>query len=339
MSLRTGTELINLCLLINKLAGLYGLLAILTGYHLSGMQISMYIYSIVALGLAAHLSAHIRRGASSPLENLALAWLHLIDAVVSTFYTAAFGIGWFMVLAEHQGQDTTPTTIPTGEKMMSDVAGFNNPSYTATAVEVVVTSPASGAHNMPPEQAGHLVGHPADVASQFSGIQRDISPEHLLPSGSSASITTICILWLIRIYFILVVMAYARAVLRQHIVNVAQQTTGYAPPTQPADNGALYAEDPFRETPGWRGKLGRFMIRVSRSYWLGVEPGETARSGNEAHTAEWARSLTSKFDRRKGSQSVDLGTPTMGTGEREHRRRAGTGPPLLKPIELENVRK
>lgn len=344
MSLRTGTELINLLLLINKLTGLYGLLAILTGYHLSGVQISMYLYSLAALALGVHLTPHIRRGASSPLQNLALAWLHVVDAVVNALYTTAFGLAWFMVLAESQGEETP--NIPVGDKMMGDVAGFNDPTYVVSAVDVVVTSPAGGSHNALPAQEAHLIGHQATSMSSTSstaGLR-----ERLLPSGSTASITTIVILWLARVYFILVVCAFARAVLRQHIVAQSQATTGYAPPTTET-GGALYAENPFLDTPGWRGSLGRAMLRVARGYWLGVEPEETASGAAAAavaarapstHTAEWARSLSGKFDRRKGSQSVDMTSPASnGTADREHRRRAGTGPPLLQPVELENLRK
>ena len=70
MSLSTGASLITLSLLLNKVSGLYGLLALLTGYHLSPIQLSMYIYSLFALVLTALLVPHIRT--QSPLHCLAL---------------------------------------------------------------------------------------------------------------------------------------------------------------------------------------------------------------------------------------------------------------------------
>ncbi len=49
MSLSTGASLITLSLLVNKLAGFYGILALLTGYELSPFQLTMYVYSVLAL--------------------------------------------------------------------------------------------------------------------------------------------------------------------------------------------------------------------------------------------------------------------------------------------------
>ena len=56
MSLQTGTEMISIALLINKVTGVYGLLAILTGYALDGVQLSMYIYSVAVLGALAFVA-------------------------------------------------------------------------------------------------------------------------------------------------------------------------------------------------------------------------------------------------------------------------------------------
>ncbi|KAK4996805.1 hypothetical protein LTR28_000069, partial [Elasticomyces elasticus] len=51
VSLRTATEYITLTIALNKLSGLYGLLALLTGYHLNPLQLSSYVYSLFALAL------------------------------------------------------------------------------------------------------------------------------------------------------------------------------------------------------------------------------------------------------------------------------------------------
>merc|ERR1712000_725639 len=63
----------------NKVTGVYGLLAILTGYQLSLMQLSTYLYSIGILVALVYLMPHIRR--QSPFEVLALAWLYIADTV------------------------------------------------------------------------------------------------------------------------------------------------------------------------------------------------------------------------------------------------------------------
>ncbi|KAG9720317.1 DUF1753-domain-containing protein, partial [Aureobasidium melanogenum] len=119
ISLRTGTEMIALTLLINKVSGIYGLLAILTGYHLSWLQLTMYIYSIGVLAALCYLSPHIKR--QSPLQCLALAWLYVIDSLINASYTALFGTTWFLMLARHIN-DAAPSDdskLP-GGAMMND---------------------------------------------------------------------------------------------------------------------------------------------------------------------------------------------------------------------------
>src|ERR1700716_1155779 len=97
MSLRTGVEMISLSMLFNKVAGFYGLLAILTGFHLDVMQLSLYLYSVVALVLLAFLMPHVRK--QSPFECLALSWFYLLDTIVNCTYTAAFAFTWFMTIS------------------------------------------------------------------------------------------------------------------------------------------------------------------------------------------------------------------------------------------------
>lgn len=338
MSLRTGTELITLTLLINKLTGFYGLLAILTGLHLSPLQLSMYIYSLAALGVAANLAHHIRKGAQSPLQNLALAYLYLIDSIINAAYTAAFGFGWFLVLAQHAApapeSPTNSAPLNPAGKMMGDAAGFTNPSLTVSSVDVVVTG-------APGDQSAGLVGHAAQPPSSAStsdtyrnkaGLGSSLGAT-LLASGSLASLTTIVVLWTVRIYFIFVMLAYARAVLRQYIVSVSQASTGFAPSANEGTGGALYAEDPFATWPGWQGRLGRLMVSFGRGYWLGADDGEM---GRRDEFVAGGSELGGKGQAGPGAAEV---RGKKGLGERERRRRAGTGPPILRPIELENIRK
>lgn len=98
MSLQTATEMIALVLLINKVTGLYGLLAILTGYALDAIQLSMYIYSVAVLITLAFLLPHIRR--QSPFQNLLLAWLYIFDTAANAAYTAFFAVGWYIASEE-----------------------------------------------------------------------------------------------------------------------------------------------------------------------------------------------------------------------------------------------
>ncbi|KAK4125398.1 DUF1753-domain-containing protein [Parathielavia appendiculata] len=94
MSLQTGTELISIALLFNKVTGVYGLLTLLTGYSLSALQVTAYLGSISVLVTLAICLPHVR--AQSPFHNLALAWVYAIDTLVSAAYTAAFATTWYL---------------------------------------------------------------------------------------------------------------------------------------------------------------------------------------------------------------------------------------------------
>ncbi|KAH0547691.1 hypothetical protein FGG08_000180 [Glutinoglossum americanum] len=244
LSLRTGTELIILTLLLNKISGFYGLLAILTGLHLSSLQLSMYVYSLFALALAGYLTPHLRR--QSPIHVLGLAWFYVIDTVVNAVYTAAFAINWFLVIGQHH-----PTAV----------------------------------------RFGHTILEPENVTS----------------------ISIILMLWGLRIYFILVIMSYARSVLRQHVYSTSSSTGLYRRENPSDPDSGTSIENPFatnrEDGKGWEGRLGRAMIALVRSYWLGVDEDDG-----------WARGMGGKF-RRSGEAPV-----TFGPMERERRRRSGTGP-------------
>ncbi|KAF7547876.1 hypothetical protein G7Z17_g7427 [Cylindrodendrum hubeiense] len=105
IGLQTGTEVISLALVFNKVTGVYGLLAILTGYQLSLLQLTTYVYSIGILALLASLIPHIRK--QSPFECLALAWMYIIDTGINAMYAAAFGLDWYF---KSQSTDSSYST-------------------------------------------------------------------------------------------------------------------------------------------------------------------------------------------------------------------------------------
>merc|ERR1712093_869416 len=100
ISLRSATELIFLTLLFNKVTGLYGILAIFTGYELNALQLSHYVYSLIVLGLISWLFAAIRQP-EQPLKVVGLAFLLILDSLINAIYTSFFGASWFIVLAQH----------------------------------------------------------------------------------------------------------------------------------------------------------------------------------------------------------------------------------------------
>ncbi len=292
MNLRTGTELILLTVVINKISGLYGLLALLTGVHLSPLQLTMYIYSLVALGLVAYLAPHVRK--QSPLQCLALAYFYAVDSVINAAYTAAFGVGWFLVLAD--GHSTGAAGGTTKD------AGFANPKYNVSQVEVVA-EPAPG---LVTGQDAVAVG--SGASDSPSGIGTGFGTA-VLQSGSMTSISIICCLWILRGYFVIVMLAYARQVLRQHIYTTS--TANFELHT--GAGSAVLAENPFAEGKsegqGWQGQLGRLMVSIGKQYWLGAD-----------EEGEWTRGMGGKFGKKMSLEPV-------GVQERERRRRSGTGPP------------
>src|SRR5690349_11470928 len=111
--------MISLSLLFNKLAGFYGILALVTGYRLSFLQFSMYLYSLLALVVLITLMPHIRK--SSPLQCLALAYFYLIDTILNGGYTAIFAGTWFLTISA--AAMDTGIDAP-GSETMNDTAGF-----------------------------------------------------------------------------------------------------------------------------------------------------------------------------------------------------------------------
>lgn len=137
ISLQTATELISLALVFNKVTGVYGLLAILTGFQLSLLQLSTYVYSIGILVVLVTLIPHIRR--QSPFECLALAWLYILDTFINSAYTAAFGLDWyFRTAAASAGQDEVTKPGLQGLKQETAIHGKVVPQETAASMVVII---------------------------------------------------------------------------------------------------------------------------------------------------------------------------------------------------------
>ncbi|KAK6381248.1 hypothetical protein LTS17_004305 [Exophiala oligosperma] len=306
MTLSTGASLITLSLLINKLAGFYGILALFTGYHLSGFQLSMYVYSVLGLILTAYLAPFIRK--QTPLQCLALAWFYVLDSVINAAYTAAFAVTWFLVLVQHDGKSSG--SKGPGHGMMDDTSGFTSPEKNVSRVEVVA-NPAAG---VTAGQDAVAAGVPADSPAS-SGIG-----DGVLGTESMNSIGVIVMLWTIRAYFCLIILAWARMVVRQHIASTTNH--GGKAGTAAANSETGMVENPFAETKpqgrGWKGKLGRAMVSVGRSYWLGNDEDDSWMQGMKFRKSTEFGTMLNKIESQSGA----------GLAERERRRRSGTGPPL-----------
>jgi hypothetical protein len=95
------------------------------------------------------------------------------------------------------------------------------------------------------------------------------------------SITLISAFWALRVYFVFVMLAFARQCLRQHIAANASSAAWYNSNNMQTSANDL-AENPFiegkEEGNGWKGKVGRAMMSGAPKFWLGAdEDGEWMR--------------------------------------------------------------
>ncbi|KAL2818193.1 Inositolphosphorylceramide synthase subunit Kei1-domain-containing protein [Aspergillus cavernicola] len=279
MSLQTGASLITLSLMLNKISGLYGLLALLTGYHLSPVQLSMYLYSLIALAITVLLFPHIRK--QSPLQCLALAWLYVIDSVINATYTAAFGVTWFLVIAQHS--DNGKASGP-GSDTMGQTAGFTGSEY--DTAEMTARGYRNGRNT---DKLGNAVTQPE----------------------SFESILFICALWTIRSYFVFVMLAFARQTLRLYIAmprHTQLPTHSRATSVASMASVADIDREPFSpyspDGQGWKGKMGRLMISVGRNYWLREEDdGNLLNMGQRFQARGAAPELPGPLERERRRRS------------------------------------
>jgi hypothetical protein len=222
-------------LIINKLSGVFGVLAILTGAEISAVQLSMYFYSLALFTLLCILTPHIR--SRSPLAALSFAYLYLFDSITNILYTLLFAVSWFLVLA--QKHQTAIKPIAAAGSTIDSAAGFTTPTVNVSHVDVL----ASPAGSITGGQDAIALGIPATEASGLgAGV---LQPE------SATSILILVILWAIRLYFLLIVFAFARQAVR---------------------SSATPAEEPFEgrnNGEGWKGRLGRALLGAGRGYWEG----------------------------------------------------------------------
>ncbi|KAM5457373.1 hypothetical protein MaudCBS49596_000568 [Microsporum audouinii] len=310
MSLQTGATLIALSMLLNKLIGIYGLLSVLTGFKLSPVQLSMYIYSMLALGLTVFLTPYIRKQA--PLQCLALAWFYLIDSIVNAAYTAGFAVTWFQMISE-PGVAASRGVGFAGRRVLDR-------RYSVSPVTVGID-----AEGMPVSSSS------SSTRSKSAGSALE---DGMLQPESLPSLAIICVLWMVRLYFVFVMMAFARQCLKLHAFYRRSQGSSNqagcvshsrSASTSTAGN-ADFEPNPFTadgpDGQGWKGKLGRAMVSVCSGYWLD-------RNDDD----DWMFGV----DRRFNSSYRMVPTESSGPVERERRRRSGTGPPMPAPGVLQAV--
>lgn len=278
----------------------------------------MYIYSLPVLALTVYLSPYIRSIPPSPLHSIAWAYLYILDSLINAAFTAAFGVAWFVVLAQH------PAKVP-GQDTIDSTAGFTSPQHNVSQVNVIA-APAPG---LAAGQDATAVGVPHEA----EGLSRRGITDAVFDRGSIMSIIVISILWALRFYACAVCLSYARSVLRSHIANNSSSAAWYdgtddATNADSKRDGSDLAPNPFHsgrpEGQGWPGKIGRAMLKIGQQYWLGRD--------DDADEERWVRGLGGRFNRKAAQLEREQQlSPTGGVSERERRRRSGTGPPEPPP--------
>ncbi|KAH7910306.1 Inositolphosphorylceramide synthase subunit Kei1-domain-containing protein [Hygrophoropsis aurantiaca] len=115
LDLKTGVIVALLFALFNKVAGVYGLIAVLTGAGGSFAQVSLYIYS--ALGLVALGWGLNAIKEENPVHSLYFAHLFFVDHVLSTAWTAFFAVVWWLYTphdGRHQSNSAAQDAIRQG---------------------------------------------------------------------------------------------------------------------------------------------------------------------------------------------------------------------------------
>ncbi|KAG9223812.1 hypothetical protein CCMSSC00406_0004847 [Pleurotus cornucopiae] len=101
LDIKTGVTIALLFALFNKVTGVYGLIAVVTGAGGSFAQLSLYIYSAIALGgLVWGLNAIKQEDAKNTLY---FAHFFFIDHIFSTIWTVFFAVAWW-IYTPHDGR-------------------------------------------------------------------------------------------------------------------------------------------------------------------------------------------------------------------------------------------
>ncbi|KAI0820298.1 DUF1753-domain-containing protein [Trametes gibbosa] len=120
LDIKTGVTIALLFALLNKVAGVYGLVAVLTGAGGSAAQLSLYLYSVLGLvALTWGLKAALQEDAK---QSLYFAHLFFADHIISTAWLVFFGVLWWSY-TPHDGRVIANSDAQ--KEVMESGAGHN----------------------------------------------------------------------------------------------------------------------------------------------------------------------------------------------------------------------
>lgn len=141
--------MISLFALLNKVAGVYGILAVFTGGTLS--QVSLYLYSLgtifalvwglrkarevrsAALLRLAHLGRISQCVQEHPASTLTYAHLFALDHVINTLYIAFFAVDWYLYVP-HDGRRVANSEA---QKQMLSEGNFGDDESRKAAAQAI----------------------------------------------------------------------------------------------------------------------------------------------------------------------------------------------------------
>ncbi|PWY97788.1 DUF1753-domain-containing protein [Testicularia cyperi] len=178
MDIKIGASILTLFAIFNKTAGVYGILAVFQGGTFT--QVALYLYSIATIivflwGL---------KGIADENAHQVLTYAHLftLDHMISTFWTLLFAFNWWY-FTPHDGRPTT-----------------NQSSHQTGLMDLIETIESQ---YRTPEQMAKL------HHDQLTPEQKKISAEQIWSEEKDFAAVVLAFGWLVKIYFALVLYAYA----------------------------------------------------------------------------------------------------------------------------------
>ncbi|KAH9893504.1 DUF1753-domain-containing protein [Cubamyces lactineus] len=139
LDIKTGVTIALLFALLNKVAGVYGLVAVLTGAGGSAAQLSLYLYSVLGLvALTWGLKATLHEDAK---HTLYFAHLFFADHILSTAWLVFFGVLWWFY-TPHDGR--VQVNSDAQKEVMESGAGHNMTDEERAAAAMTIWNAEKG---------------------------------------------------------------------------------------------------------------------------------------------------------------------------------------------------
>ncbi|EEB07891.2 inositol phoshorylceramide synthase regulatory subunit Kei1 [Schizosaccharomyces japonicus yFS275] len=139
--LQTGCEFIVWFSIVNKLCGIYGVLALFQSADVSFAEVTMYVCSFIFLFIFGWLSIYIPK--RTVFHALVFSYTYLIDSLINFLFLIFFSISWFMHLVENAaipdaGVSTLTERADAGSAVDNTTTGSTNPFLQAESAPSII---------------------------------------------------------------------------------------------------------------------------------------------------------------------------------------------------------